>query len=195
MTDGERLQKFNADFARLRHNREKVPLEQLRTRYAKAYNDLMAEVRAGADWFADTYIKALAFPRQPEDRAGNEWLDKKIAAILEEERRPGGRMEQYRAALANNLDRPAFEHLVWEIYDRLEREAFMPYWNRHCRRVGEPGNQWVYNDITKKWWYSPERQGSEDTCGFWACSDRTGRDSRFPPDMKEDAQHEQTGID
>lgn len=47
MTDGERLQKFDADFEKLKKNREKVPLEQLRTRYADAYNALVAEVQAG----------------------------------------------------------------------------------------------------------------------------------------------------
>ena len=47
MTDGERLQKFDADFQKLKKNREKVPLEQLQTRYADAYNALVAEVQAG----------------------------------------------------------------------------------------------------------------------------------------------------
>ena len=47
MTDGERLKKFDADFDRLKKNREKVPLEQLRTRYADAYNALVAEVEIG----------------------------------------------------------------------------------------------------------------------------------------------------
>ena len=73
MTDGERLRKFHAHFERLQTNREKVPLEQLRTRYADAYNALVAEVQAGADWFADAYIKLLVghFPRHPKDAAGN----------------------------------------------------------------------------------------------------------------------------
>ena len=92
MTDGERLQKFDADFQKLKKNREKVPLEQLQTRYADAYNALVAEVQAGADWFADAYIKLLVghFPRHPRDTAGNEWLDKRIAAIREQEAKPGG---------------------------------------------------------------------------------------------------------
>ncbi len=133
MTDGERLQKFEADFAKLRHNRQKVPLEQLRTRYAKAYNALVAEVLAGADWFADTYINLLtgAFSRRPEDTAGNEWLDQRIVSILEEERRPGGRFERYRTALLERLDMSGFRQLVWEIYDRIQREAFDPYLTGH----------------------------------------------------------------
>ena len=99
----------------------------------------------------------------------DEWLDKKIAAILEEERRPGGLVERYRAALTERMDRNEFEQLVWERYNRLEQEAFMPYWNRHCRWAGEPGNRWIYNDIFKKWWY-----------------DYTGSDMRYPPGIGDD---------
>lgn len=74
MTDAEQFRKFNADFAQLRRNREQVPLEQLQTRFAKAYNALIAEVQIGADWFADACTKRLIdrFPRHPDDHAGNE---------------------------------------------------------------------------------------------------------------------------
>jgi len=74
MTDGERLQKFHDDFAKLQQNRKKVPLEQLQTRYAKAYNALVAEVQAGADWYAATYINLLVghFPIHPQDAAGKD---------------------------------------------------------------------------------------------------------------------------
>lgn len=187
MTEVERLRKFYDDFARLQQNREKVPLEQLRTRYVKAYNALVAEVQAGADWYAATYINLLVghFPIHPQDAAGKDWLWKKLNAILEEERRPGGRFELYRAALMERLDRPAFEQLVWEIYNRLEVEAFDPYWQRHNKWVGEPGKRWIYNDITRKFWLGPERRG-EGKPGFWINSDYTGEDSRFPPHIKEE---------
>lgn len=180
MTDREGLDKLDADFKKLQHNREKVPLDQLQTRYAKAYNALVADLQADADWYAARYLEVLAFPRHPEDKAGNEWLDRRIAAILEEERRPGGRVELYRAALVDNLDRQDFEQLVWEIYDRLEREAFDPYWQRHCRWTGEPGKRWIYNDIFKKFWLPPcERYPG----GGWINSDYTGWDGRFPPNI------------
>lgn len=187
MTDGERLQKFWTDFAQLQRNREKVPLDQLRTRYAKAYNALVAEVQAGADWYADTYIKTLVshFPRHPDDHAGNERLDKRLAAIRAEEEKPGGRVERYRAALLERLNQPEFEQLVWEIYNRLEQEAFNPYWQRHNRWVGKPGNRWIYNDITGKYWFGPDRRGAGKP-GYWINQDYTGEDMRFPPQIKED---------
>ena len=188
MTDGERLRKFDADFEKLRKNREEVPLEQLQTRYADAYNALVAEVQAGADWYADTYINLLVshFPRHPKDTAGNEWLDKRLAAIREQEAKPGGRVERYRAALLERLDRKAYEQLVWEMYNRLEVEAFDPYWQRHNRRVGESGHRWIYNDITRKFWW-PKTEGYP-TSECWINRDYTGHDSRFPPHIKEDGQ-------
>lgn len=79
MTDGERFEKFHADFEKLKRNREKVPLSQLQTRYARGYNALLKDVRDGADWFADAYIKSCGFPRHPDDKTGNEWIDKKDA--------------------------------------------------------------------------------------------------------------------
>lgn len=192
MTDREWLDKLDADLKKLQHNREKVPLEQLRTRYAKAYNALVADLQADADWYAARYLECLAFPRHPKDTAGNDWLDRRIAAILEEERRPGGRVDQYRAALTESLDRDRFEYLVWEIYDRIEKEAFDPYWQRHCRWVGEPGKRWIYNDITKKYWCSPDRrpdwwkEKGHFESGCWITHDWKQQDTRWPPSIKEE---------
>lgn len=73
-TDSKRLKRFFADFEKLCHNREKVPLQQLRTKYARSYNTLVAEVIDGADWYFRKYIEALAFPTDPLDIAGNDWL-------------------------------------------------------------------------------------------------------------------------
>lgn len=184
MKDGERFEKFHADFEKLKRNREKVPLSQLQTRYAKGYNALLKDVRDGADWFADAYIKSCGFPRHPDDKDGNEWLDKKMLAILLEENRPGGLVERYRAALLEQLDMEAFYQLVWERYDRLEKEAFIPYWRRHCRWRGKPGNRWIYNDIFKKFWWSREKGNPGYEC--WINKDHTGFDYRYPPNMKEE---------
>lgn len=198
MTDQERearnaedrkwLDKMASDLDKLRHNREKVPLQELQTRYSKAYNTLVAEVECDADWFFSRYLECLAFPRHPEDKEGNEWLDRRISAILEDEKKPGGRVERYRLALTRDMDRPAFEQLVWEIYDRMEREAFDPYWQRHCRWAGPPNNRWIYNDIFRKWWYGPDRRGEGKT-GFWIDKDYKSEDGRFPPNIGEDKEH------
>ncbi len=176
MTDSELITKFEEAFKRLKRNRENVPIEQLRTRYAGPYKALLAKVTEGADWFADRYIQELAFPRHPEDAEGNAWLDERIADILQDEKRPGGRVARYRAALTDRLDGYEYYQIVWEIYDRLCREAFAPYWQKHCRRLE---NGVIYSDIFNKIWW-PKSEGAPGN-GCWINKDRTGHDCRYPP--------------
>ena len=181
----ERLDAFDRAFKKLKANREKVPLEILRTKYAAPYEATVKAVLEGADWFADEYIRVLDFPRHPADKAANEWLQRKIDAIIKQEAKPGGLVEQYRAALIDRLDMDEYHDLVWRRYDRLLREAFDPYWQRHNRWTGKPGNRWIYNDIFKKFWHPPcEKYPS----GGWINSDYTGWDGRFPPNIGEDTQ-------
>ena len=86
-SDTQRLERFHADFQKLKNNREKVPLQQLTTRYARSYNTLVAEVMDGAVWFYRKCVELEEdFPTYPEDTAGNEWLAKCLAAIGEGEK-------------------------------------------------------------------------------------------------------------
>lgn len=183
MTDAELLTKFEEAFKKLKRNRENVPFEQLMTQYAGPYKALLSKVTAGADWFASRYIEELAFPRHPQDTEGNAWLDNRIEAILQDEHRPGGKVERYRAALIDRLDEDEYYQLVYEIYDRLYREAFTPYWQRHCHRL-EDGV--IYNDIFNKIWW-PKEDGAPGN-GCWVTRDYTGHDIRYPPHLKEEIQ-------
>lgn len=188
MTVTEQLARFDANFAKLQHNREKVPLEKLKTEYAKPYNALVNEIIKDADWFADEYLNTLSFPLDGKDEAGNAWFYKKYAAILKEENQPGGLRDQWRAALIDKLDRPAFEDLVYRRYERCLKEAFDPYWQRHNRWVGEPGNRWIYNDIFEKFWYPPHDNPKlgVQVGGMWIKNDYTDGDVRFPPNIGPD---------
>lgn len=179
-TSADKLQNFHNAFRKLKTNRERVPLVELQGRFGKQYNALVAEVIDGADWFFHRYMKVLAFPIHPKDIAGNEWLAKRIAAIEEEEKRPGGLVEQYRAALIERLDLAEFESLVHQGYERRLNEVFDPYWQRHCRRLD---SGWVYNDIFNKFWLPP-CEGYPS--GGWINDDHSGWDGRFPPHLKEE---------
>jgi len=182
----EHIQKFEADFGKLRRNREKIPLQALQSRYAKAYGRLVQEVRSDADWFADADLSLLIqhFPRHPKDAAGNEELDLRIKAILHDESRPGGLADQYKAALIDRLDWDEYLTLVWKIYDRLYREAFSPYWKRHCHWAGAPGKRRIYNDIWQAYWVSEE--GGMDG-GYWIGENRTDPERwYYPPQIGDD---------
>lgn len=70
MTDGERLKQFHADFEKLKHNREQVPLDILTSKYAAGYNAQVKKVQEGADWFFSKYQETLAFPPTPRTPPG-----------------------------------------------------------------------------------------------------------------------------
>lgn len=194
MTEKEWIAKFDADFAKMQHNRSKVSLEVLKRDYERPYNTLVAEIECDADWWADSLIRSLAFPINKADRAGNDWLRKRCDAIIEQEKRPGGLRDQWRAALIDRLDRDEYERLVFKVYERLLHEAFDPYWQRHCRWAGPPGNRWIYNDIFRKWWWPPHDDPAlgVHVGGMWISSDYTGGDCRFPPNIGSDNEQEAT---
>ncbi len=170
MTVEECLQKFDAVFTRLKLNRERVPLEVLETRYAKGYAALRREVWHWGDWYITAYFNALRRPFHPADEEGNRRVHEQAAAILREEYGPGGLIEQSRAALLDRLDRDEFELLIWRIYDRAEREAYLPYWRSHCRRTGPDGR--FFSDIIQKLWWPKEEEGPGFLTGFWGDENR-----------------------
>lgn len=174
-----RLQDFNAKFRTLVHNREKIPLSELQSKYAKAYRTLVAEVTGGADWYAGTILRLRPFPTHPADFDGNNRLMNRLALMDAKDAAPGGAIERYRAALVDRLNMGEFREIAWDRYARRVREAFDPYWQRHCFRL-ESG--WVYNDVFRKFWL-PSESGKS---GGWINSDYSGWDGRFPPQMKED---------
>lgn len=189
----EKYDQFMELHQRLIRNRQQVPLEILKTKYAAAYGKITKELAELADWYATCYWEALDFPLHPKDVEGNKVLQQAIQKIHEEEKRPGGRYDRYRKALIDNLSMDDYLQLVWEIYDRCEKEAFTPYWNRHCRWTGPPENRWIYNDIFRKFWWQP-KNGS---ASCWVDSKYQGQDMRYPPSIGPDPEggsdkHEQT---
>lgn len=187
MTDTEWMARLDSDFGKLKRNREQIPLEKLETTYGKSYKALIASLTEAADWFADRYLQTIAdhWPRHPKDEAGNVQLNKATAAIIAEENRPGGLRDRWREAIIAHLDRDEFENLAWERYARCEREAFGPYWERHCRWVGPPGNRWIYNDIIACFWLQPGASPKWPS-GAWITTKREVYTTNWPPSIGAD---------
>lgn len=187
MTDKEWLDRLAADFDKLKKNREQVPLEKLETTYKKSYTALVASLTEAADWFADRYLQTIidGWPRHPRDKAGNDWMDKRIAIIIEQENQPGGLRDQWRAALIDHLDRAEFEELVWKRYDLCEKKAFDPYWERHNRWVGPPENRWIFNDIICRFWLPPGADANWPN-GVWLNTKSEVYSSNWPPNIGPD---------
>lgn len=178
MNTAEYMEEFKVKFARLQNNRAKVPKEELTTKYAKAYNALVEWLEQYAEWFAQEYVKLLAVPMKPEDKAGNEWLVKKTTTILNEERKPGGLFQRIRDSLIEDLDQKEFEMNVWRLHDRLEKEAYDPYQQRFNRWIGKPGNRWIYNSLFDAYWL-PEEGRSDG--GYWIDINRQYKRMGYPP--------------
>lgn len=172
------MDEFGVRFLRLKNNRDNIPLEQLTTKYAKAYNALVGWLEKYAEWFTQEYINCLALSENPKDAAGNEWLRKKIEAIKAEERKPGGLYQRIRDSLIEDLDQKEFEMNVWRLWDRLEKEAYDPYLQRYNRWIGEPGNRWIYNSLLGLYWLPDEKM--EDG-GYWIKQDRSYGRMGYPP--------------
>lgn len=198
MTDKEHLERFEALFAKLKHNREKVPLSELQGKYGRAYNALITELEAEADWWAGTYIACFQFPILESDKEGTASFYRRYSKISQEEwTRPGGLVFQFKAALIQRLDFNEFLDKVWRIYDRLQREAYNPYFQAHCRWTGPPGNRWVYNEIIRKFWWplhdDPKAYGGK-AGGYWISSDRKQSDHRMPvPEIGPDPEARKKG--
>lgn len=181
--DREMMARFNDTFRKLKTNREQVPLEVLTTKYATGYKKLVDELTDLADWLARCYFQELAFPTNPADKAGNEWLDRKIESIKVEESQPGGLVEQYRKALIDDLSEEKYQGLVWRIYDRMDREAFDPYQQRYNRWIGPPENRWIYNSLFKAYWL---KKPDYDDGGYWIDKEYNFKHMGHPPKIDPD---------
>ena len=179
------MEEFKVRFARLQSNREKVPMEQLTTKYAAAYNALVKWLEEYAEWVTAEYLKLCAVPIKPEDKVGNEWLAKKSNAILAEERKPGGLYQRIRDSLIEDLNQEEFEMNVWRLWDRLEKEAYDPYLQRYNRWIGKPGNRWIYNSLFDAYWL-PDPEYSEG--GYWIDVNRKYKRMNYPPKIGADSE-------
>ena len=188
--DREMMARFEDTFRKLKLNRERVPLEVLKTKYAKAYGNLTKEMAGLADWFATRYRERMPFPQHPKDIDGNRRLAQQIAAVLAEESQPGALMDQYRKALIDDLDFDKFLDLVWELYHRTE-EVYEPYWQKYNYwHVYPDGHRWIRNHITGYFWQRGQPGNDSDSFtsegGYWMDSKGEYQSAAFPPHIKGD---------
>lgn len=189
METGAYMKEFQVNFAKLKNNRQNIPLGQLTTRYAKAYNGLVKWIEEYAEWFTEMYITTLALPEHPNDHAGNEWLHRKIERIKEDERKPGGLYQQIRDALIVDLDEETFELKVYRLFERLVKEAWDPYQQRFNKWVGKPDNRWIYNSLFDAFWkVDPEVTEG----GYWIDKDWNHKGFGYPPRIRGEDNHDES---
>ena len=187
MTEEKLVQEFEANFAKLKANREKVPLQQLETKYAKAYNDLLRDLRVCAHCFAYAYLDALALPDHPKDTAGVEWAHRKIKAIKEAEAQPGGLLDQADAALIDRLDFQEYTGKVYQLWERIKAEVWMPYQRRYNKYVTTKRGRRIWSSLFQAFWF-PIDDALEG--GIWIGMDGMVVNRLFPPDIGPDPEPE-----
>jgi hypothetical protein len=184
MSSEERFDQMEAAFKKLCQNREQIPLEVLQTRYAKAYRQLVDELKGHVRWYIDD-MAALRFRRCDDagSQKANEWLDKRFDRIKQEEQQPGKAYEQMYEGLIGNLSVDEFMEASNTVFQRME-QPYQKYWDAHCTWTGSPENRWIYNAILKKFWLPSWPDYFPDGC--WINNDYSDPWPYRPPQIRED---------
>lgn len=150
-------EKWVKDIERLKKNRQQVPEDVLKTRYAGPYNRLIKEIDAQTEamtkWILFTGLPVMVDWEDeefPEDKKDVEVLITRICSTIELAK-VSGETRRIRQAATSECNPDKAMELTERIRDAIEREAYMPYWHKHCS-LQENGRV-IYNDlIGMKWW-------------------------------------------
>lgn len=137
----------------LKKNREKVPLETLKTKYKKPYEELLHSIKELAERILAERSQKEIVVRMDED---GEKLIEEINAAIAKEAEPGGIMKRISQALYKEYDVEKFLSCVEEMRIRLWN-LWIPYWQKHCCLYVRPEN-WeepypppkIYNELTRE---------------------------------------------
>lgn len=126
------IEDLKTSVERLRKNREKVPIQILKTKYAKPYKELLNQISQQAKDVLIQVIFSHAFIEQ--DQAGFQEYVRVSNEIAAEETRKGTFRELGRI-LSREYDVDKFlEEACRRIWPRVWYEAYGPYWLKHCIR-------------------------------------------------------------
>lgn len=149
----DEIEELKTKVEQLKKNREKVPLETLKTKYKKPYEELLHSIKALAEKILlDRSVKELVIRMDDE---GNRLIDD-INTAIAREAEPGGIMKRISQALYKEYDVEKFESCVEEMRIRLWN-LWIPYWQKHCCLYVTAEN-WeepyppprIYNELTKE---------------------------------------------
>ena len=124
LTDCERA------IEKLKKNREHVPLEVLKTRYASAYQELLDNIR---DMVGELMKRILvqSLPFCGDDPNGKKQFLKEIQRIFEEEE-VKDIFRKISHAVFQEYDLYGALEIAEQVWVRICREAYGPYWLSHC---------------------------------------------------------------
>lgn len=130
MQKGSLLLDCESAIQKLRKNRENIPLEILKTRYASAYQKLLEDIQ---DMVMELIKRILvqSLPFCADDLEAKEQFLNKFQRVLEEEA-SNGVFLKISHAIFHEYDLWRALEIVEQIWVRIRREAYGPYWVSHC---------------------------------------------------------------
>lgn len=165
----EQAEKLAADLEKLRKNKERIPLDVLKTRYKTAYEQLTGDIKTEAV----TVLKPIA--TQPP-----EWLKdcrikaayiEEIAAAFNRMYEAGGYARKIGAALYKRYSLQEAEQIAREINGKYLQELTKIFHQKTCLYTtaenwnpDNPVTPRIYNDLVDKFW-------KEET-GEWITEDK-----------------------
>jgi len=146
---------------RLQKNREKVPEDVLKTKYAKPYEKLIQTLKEQTG----AMIAWAAVPDNLpvlDDQEDIEAIATRAQGIINLHRIMGTYKRIEHAVFSEYSPGQAFL-MASKIRDEIERDAYGPYWEKHCN-LRKDGTE-IYNDIVGMIWISPDLwRNEEGTC-------------------------------
>lgn len=149
---------------RLQKNRENVPEDVLKTKYAKPYGELIQTIKkqtsAMVAWAA--IPDNLPIIKNQEDQKDIEDITTRAQSIISLH----GVMGTYKKiehAIFSEYNPGMAVYIAGKIWNDIERDAYGPYWQKHCS-LRKDGTE-IYNDIVGMIWVSPDLwRNEEGTC-------------------------------
>lgn len=139
----EKYETLGENVQRLRRNLEQYPLEVLTTKYAKGYQRITAQIRRDATDCAMEIFMCPKYPESDYDKTGNQMLRDKRAGIIDEI------LPQCINVLVERQELSEYYDLLEKAVQRIRREAFEPFWARHCIKFADGV---IFNDIWCLYW-------------------------------------------
>lgn len=141
---------------RLKRNRESVSLRTLRTRYAKAFNELLQSISNGINsLIGEVCFDGLYFSEISDKK---EFLEK-ANLIIDDPLL----YEKIQAAAYKHMDYEELVHvLADELAPKIWHEAYEPYWKKHC--IEKDGK--VFNDLIDATWNPEMKIWENENGGF-----------------------------
>lgn len=137
---------------RLQKNKENVPIEVLKTKYASAFKKLQADIKKLAQkvifHFAQMNITLL---KEDYDQIYPTIKEAWNSVVVQENQSGSGRRLGY--ILMNRYDMDWFLMECCRIHLLFEKQAYRDYWLSHCKMIDGR----YYSEINGLW-YDPENQ-------------------------------------